>query len=110
MSVTVSDNFVGHVRELSKGTYAAYALCSIVEGGCNGLKVTNNIAAGAPYAGFVAPAHDCGDYSQTKFRGNVAHSINGASAGIGALIFPDTDASHSVCFEGSYFSAYKCKY
>lgn len=74
------------------------------------MQVTNNIAAGAPYAGFVVPGHDCGDYTSLTFKNNVAHSINGASAGIGALIFPNTDASHGGCYEGSYFTAYKCFY
>jgi hypothetical protein len=31
--------------------------------------------------------------------------------GHGALIYPDpTKSSHSTCFEGSYFAAYKCYY
>lgn len=73
---------------------------------CYDVSLTNTIAAGCVYAGFVAPGHDCGDSADsTKFKDNVAHSIHGD----GAFIFPDiTGDSHSTCYEGSYFSAYKC--
>jgi len=56
-------------------------------------------------AGFVVPGHDCGDAeTQTKFRGNVAHSVLGG----GANIFPDVAGNdHNTCYEGSHFSAYK---
>lgn len=27
---------------------------------CNDVKITNSIAAGCPYAGFIAPGHECG--------------------------------------------------
>lgn len=72
--------------------------------------MTNNIAAGAPYAGFAVPGHDCGDYSDNTFKNNVAHSINGGGGGQGAIIFPNPDKSHGGCFEASYFTAYKNKY
>jgi hypothetical protein len=55
--------------------------------------------------------HDCGDYSTKTFKDNVAHSIAGTLGGHGALIYPDpARASHKTCFEGSYFTAYKCYY
>jgi hypothetical protein len=55
--------------------------------------------------------HDCGDYSSKTFKHNVAHSIAGIDSGHGALIYPDpTKTSHKTCFEGSYFTAYKCFY
>lgn len=55
--------------------------------------------------------HDCGDYANSKFKSNVAHSIAGILGGHGALIYPDpTKPSHATCFEGSYFTAYKCYY
>lgn len=66
--------------------------------------VMNNIAAGCNYAGFIVPGHDCGDYSNQKFKNNVAHSIDGS----GAHIFPDvTSPNHINCYEGSYFASYK---
>jgi len=41
---------------------ACYAICSFLEGDpqCFDIKVTNSIAAGCVFAGFVAPGHDCG--------------------------------------------------
>lgn len=65
----------------------------------------NNIAAGAPYAGFVVPGHDCGDYESDTFKNNVAHSIDG----VGAAVFPNPSSpSHKQCYETSKVSAYKC--
>lgn len=73
---------------------------------CYGNSITNSVAFGGLYAGFVVPGHDCDDAaSQTKFRDNVAHSMDGS----GAYIFPDvTGNDHSSCYEGSHFAAYKC--
>ena len=71
---------------------------------CYDSSITNSIAAGCMYGGFVAPGHDCGVTDSIKFRDNVAHSIKGA----GAYIYPDPAvAGHSTCYEGSHFSAYK---
>lgn len=73
---------------------------------CYGNQITNSVAAGCVYAGFVVPGHDCDDNYSYKFRDNVAHSIEG----IGAVIFPDvTGGSHRFCYEGSRFKAYKCQ-
>lgn len=50
---------------------------------CNDVKITNSIAAGCPYAGFIAPAHECGaSDTQDIFRNNVAHSIDGSGGHI----------------------------
>jgi hypothetical protein len=38
------------------------------------------------FAGFIAPAHNCGDYTDIVFKNNVGHSI----AGYGAVIFMNT--------------------
>jgi hypothetical protein len=87
------------------------AICSKDESKCTDVMVSNNIAAGGIYAGFVVPGHDCGDSANSKFKGNVAHSIGGPKMGHGALIYPENgNAKHNLCFEGSYFSAYKCYY
>jgi len=75
------------------------------------MTITNNIAAGVDYAGFIAQAHNCGDYSSKSFKGNVAHSVGGFKAGHGAMIYPDpSKSSQKTCFEGSYFTAYKNYY
>mmetsp|Transcript_41640 Transcript_41640/g.63581 ORF Transcript_41640/g.63581 Transcript_41640/m.63581 type:complete len:252 (+) Transcript_41640:1547-2302(+) len=90
-----------------------FALCSYwFEDGesCTNLHVTNNIAGGIAYAGFLTYGHDCGDYSGDNFKDNVAHSVEGNKGGMGAYIFPDlTKPAHtSTCYEGSRFTAYKC--
>ena len=82
------------------------AICSYMSQGskCSGLQITNNIAAGCKFGGFIAPGHDCDDRTSLKFKNNVAHSSNGA----GAYIYPDVSGkSHSKCYEGSHFTAYK---
>jgi hypothetical protein len=72
---------------------------------CFDNKITNSLAVGCRYAGFVVPGHDCNDAGNSqKFKDNVAHSIDGS----GANIFPDVNGnSHSQCYEGSHFAAYK---
>jgi len=90
---------------------AAFAICSVKNGDrCSDISIVNNIAAGATYAGFVVPAHDCGDTNQKLFRDNIAHSVWGKPRlGLGAFIFPDPAKNHdSTCYEGSKFTAYKC--
>ena len=84
---------------------ACVAFCSYWEpNNCYKSGITNSIAAGCPYAGFVAPGHECGETNSNKFRGNVAHS----SERVGALIYPDPASSRSsTCYEGSNFAAYK---
>jgi hypothetical protein len=52
------------------------------------LHITNNIVAGAPYAGFVVPGSDC-DTPGDKFFNNIAHSIAGFGGGMGAAVYPD---------------------
>jgi len=44
-----------------------------------------------------------------RFKNNTAHSIDGdVEGGVGGYIFPDpARGSHSVCFEGANFTAYK---
>ncbi len=78
-----------------------YHICAYGDA-CPNINVRDNTAIGATYAGFVAPAHDCDDFNQKKFRNNVAHS----NAGIGAIIYGWKDA-HATCMESSFFFAYK---
>lgn len=77
---------------------------------CKDLTITNNIAGGIVYAGFVTPGHECGEAAtQTWFRDNVAHSSESIASGEGAVFFPNPAyASQSQCYEASHFSAYKC--
>jgi hypothetical protein len=72
---------------------------------CRDVRITNSIAAGCRFAGFLAPGHDCDkSEDQDNFRNNVAHSIEGS----GAHIFPNPRrSSHGSCYEGSHFAAYK---
>lgn len=74
--------------------------------------VTDNIAAGSAYAGFVAPSYSCGDENTQKFfRDNVAHSIDGKTGKGGAGIITYANpavSSHSSCVETSNNLAYKC--
>jgi hypothetical protein len=84
---------------------ACVAFCSYWEGNrCSKSSVTNSVAVGCAFAGFIAPGNDCGDTVSTKFRNNVAHS----NERTGAHIYPDPSSSKSAtCYEGSYFAAYK---
>ena len=112
-NVTLHDTFTGDVmpRPFTAGDMVVdkegcVAVCSYMTQGskCFDLKITNNIAAGCKFGGFIAPGHDCGDSQSTKFRNNVAHSSNGA----GAYIYPDVSGNrHDKCYEGSHFTGYK---
>jgi len=62
--VTLIDPFT---KTIDKG--AGMAVCSFKLGDmCSDIFIKNNIVAGADYAAFVAPAHDCGDTKQKKLR------------------------------------------
>lgn len=112
-NVTMDNTFTGDVskRKIDAGDMfvdkeGCVAICSYMTQGskCYDLQITDNIAAGCVFGGFVAPGHDCGDTSSKKFRGNIAHSNDGA----GAYIYPDNASSkHSKCYEGSHFTGYK---
>lgn len=112
-NVTLHDTFTGDVmpRPFSAGDMVVdkegcVAVCSYMTQGskCTDLQITNNIAAGCKYGGFIAPGKDCDDTSSLKFKNNVAHSSNGA----GAYIYPDVAGNrHDKCYEGSHFAAYK---
>ena len=113
-NVTMDNTFTGDVlkRALQAGDSfvdkeACVAVCSYMTEGskCYDLRITNNVAAGCVFGGFVVPGHDCGaSDSQQSFRNNIAHSNDGA----GAYIYPSaSSSSHSSCYEGSFFSGYK---
>lgn len=84
---------------------ACVAFCSLPDPTqCFNSGITNSIAAGCAYAGFVAPGHACDDSESTIFRGNVAHSGERS----GAHIYPNPAiSSSSRCYQGSHFAAYK---
>lgn len=83
---------------------ACFTLCAFFGSeDCQDIRLTNSIAAGCPFAGFIAPGHECGESdTQDNFRGNVAHSVDGS----GGHITPVSN-SHKTCYEGSHFTAYK---
>ena len=112
-NVHLDNIFVGDVKRrylnpklMTIDKEGGIAFCSFLVGDkCYDSSIQNSIVAGVIYGGYVAPGHECGDTGSNKFRNNVAHSI----AGAGAFIFPDPAVSSSLsCYEGSYFSAYKC--
>ena len=65
--ITLDSNFVGDVleRALPSGQHmidkeAGFSICSSLDDNkCKDLVITNNIAAGTFFAGFVAPGHNC---------------------------------------------------
>jgi hypothetical protein len=119
MAVTFNNNYVGHV--LPRTTLEAMGMGGLdAHGGvlfcsltfpqqCPGLSITNNIAAGTIYAGFIVPAHNCNDANQRVFRDNIAHSISGGFNGDGAVVYADPAINEQkTCYEVSHFAAYKC--
>lgn len=118
-NVTIDGNVMGQIVEREtfsvigsqadkRGMFIVCAYLSWPQT-CTNVTVTNNIAGGGTYAGFVVPGHACGaSETQTVFKNNVAHSIHGFKGGHGAIIYPDINAGQSSCTGGSYFSAYKC--
>jgi len=72
---------------------------------CKDVTVTNSIAAGCVFAGFVVPGHDCDASDSSTIYGNVAHS----SQSEGHIVIPNKNGNgHSTCYEGSNLAAYKC--
>jgi hypothetical protein len=94
-NVTASNSIFGDVRHRDEMVMqntidkeSCVSMCAYFgsDNKCYGNSITNSIAAGCEYAGFVVPGHDCDDAdTNTQFRDNVAHSIDGS----GAHIFPD---------------------
>ena len=110
-NITLDSNIaistVPRVKDMDEGIMvvdkeAAFAICSKKDDDiCSDISIVNNIAAGASYAGFIVAAHDCGDYKQTHFIDNIAHSVWGEPRlGLGAFFFPDPSKNHkSTCYE-----------
>lgn len=78
---------------------ACYSICALeADNICSNSKLKNSIAAGCPYAGFVAPGSSCTDDDDENhaFYNNVAHSVMGN----GAMIYPDPNfADHkNTCY------------
>lgn len=116
-NVTISNSIIGDVRHRNEMSMqktidkeSCVAMCSYFNKGettCFDNSITNSIAVGCVYAGFVVPGHDCGDSdNQNNNRGNVAHSVDGS----GFHIFPDINGNdHATCYEGSHFASYKVR-
>ena len=111
---TITGNFIGDVfvrgiqfidMTIDKEACVAYSSYEKDDGSPSyDITFTDNIAAGCPYAGFIAPGHACGDTAQVNFRNNVAHSVSG----YGAYMYKNpADSSASRCFEVSHFTGYK---
>ena len=87
--ITVDGNIVAYIKSSSNLNSPHGGILSCTWGNpsqsCPRLKITNNIVAGAPWAGFTLYGHRCGE-KQTN-TGNVAHSINGIGGGVGFLVF-----------------------
>lgn len=90
-----------------------FAICSYHDSSssCSSLTITNNIATGVTFAGFIVPGDKCDETNYGAFYNNVGHSTAGTKGGYGALIYPlKSDSSQSTCYEGSYFTGYKNYY
>ena len=96
-------------RTGEEGDYSNDVICALAEPNiCTNSKLKNSIAAGCPYAGFVAPRSSCTDNDNDEghaFYNNFAHSV----AGNGALIYPDPEfpAHKSTYYQGNHLSSYK---
>ena len=118
-NITFDNNFVGGIYErdgdgLSGQNWAdrraGVTVCALLEANrCFDLHITNNIVAGAAYAGFVVPASDCTNPGD-KFKDNVAHSVAGFEGGMGAVVYPDAaiEAHKKTCYRADSIVAYKC--
>jgi hypothetical protein len=114
-NVTLNRNFVGDVKPriwnalgMVLDKEACVAVCSYEKdspSACTDVTITNNIAAGCKFSGFIAPGYDCDDTTSTVFKDNISHSIMGT----GANIYPDdvNGNNHGTCYELSHFKAYK---
>lgn len=121
-NVTVDNNWVMHIQnrlsfKIADGKldkWAGIATCSLPSNSaCSNITMTNNVVAGAIWAGFTAFAHRCGESATQKvFKNNVAHSVfeRFPENGHGMIIRPDyNDAKQMAesCSEASNNFAYK---
>jgi len=118
-NVTFNNNIVAHIYEREdisglmfvdrRGGVAACSLLGKADP-CPMLTMQGNIVAGAAFAGFVHPAHDCGTSATATIKNNIAHSIEGGNkGGNGHYIFASgVSASQSTCMEATSLIAYKC--
>lgn len=112
---TLTDSYIADVmpRKFGAGDglvdkEACVSMCAYHGDGnspCIDVTVTNNIAAGCKFAGFIAPGYDCDKKDDFRFRDNISHS----NKGVGAAIYPDVAVGkqHNKCYELSHFKAYK---
>jgi len=71
VAAVFTNNFVGHTLPRSSleatgmqtlDVHGGVLICSLTHPkACPGMSITNNIAAGTIFAGFMAPAANCGD-------------------------------------------------
>jgi len=105
----VVDRPTREMTGMGQDTQGGIAVCSQTHPmPCTEVQITNNIMAGAVYAGFLTMAQDCDDDSALTFKDNVAHSVDGGLNGLGAYIYADpSKESHAECHQASHFSVYK---
>jgi len=115
-NTTVVGNFVGDVNgrniaflgmTIDKETCWAVGSYDNTKTGSKNtnLVFTDNIAAGCPFSGFIAPGYlACGEVNSKIFYNNVAHSVGG----YGAYVYANPlSTTTSKCMEFSHFAAYK---
>lgn len=112
---TITGNFIGDIYDraikfldstVDKMACVAYCSLESSAGGtpCYDMTFTDNIAAGCPFAGYVAPGYETCGVNKKNFHNNIAHSVKG----YGAYIYPPPQSASAVtCFETSHFSGYK---
>jgi len=112
---TLTNSFVADARQrkllslsvVDKET--CVAICSyelnLFGSPCFDITITNNIAAGCFFAGFIAPGDECNSTTSLKFRDNISHSNLGA----GALPYPDVSlgTNQNQCYQVANFKSYK---
>ena len=87
-NITFTGNFIGDVRRreinvlgmfTDKEACVAYGSFKENKSGTVTSKMTfkDNIAAGCPFAGFIAPGEDCDAVDPVSFKNNTAHSVDG---------------------------------
>lgn len=122
--VTIDGNVVSAILErrgfiMNQGVpdvWAGIAVCTYRSGKvCPGMRVNNNVVAGATYIGITALGHRCGEAAtQQKFRNNTVHSVKWEQMGFGHGVIVINDVSDPFqvgagsCFEASSFTTYKC--
>lgn len=103
--ITIDGNVVAHIQQ--RTTLEFSGVMDDKEGGifsctfyseteaCSNILITNNIVAGTFWVGYTIYGHRCGGTMTNT--GNVAHSINRSSGGVGFAVIPEpTDSKQTT--------------